>query len=462
MSICGIQATRKYFVVGSVYRNRTGSSKDNYTKVPRSGNGSGDFVRSGSSRDGSTSERHSRLGTYVRTVSTGSTGGSRSDIRTRTQMVHRPKLTPAEKQEKAIETRARRFRLQSEAARLLPGEKVAKCQREIVPVAAGVAVQHSPATKSAHFSGLQCCSSIWHCPVCAAKISERRRVELEKIDKQHIALGGSIYMTTYTISHKKYDVLAELLQRFLAARRRMKQGRRAQGAKDEFQICGTVSVLEVTWSADNGWHVHVHELVFCMLPRMDEEGYEAYAREAWRKAAEREGLGMNEHGFKLDRTYGAVADYIAKFGHEPEKDRPVWGTETEMTKSHIKMGRGSEHYTPFALLAAIADGHDELRPIFVEYAQWFKGHKQLTYSPGLKSFYNLEEKSDEELALEQEQEAVTLVLLDREQWAAVLGNDIRAELLEVARSGSAALVVAFLAGFGIEAVAWVADESEDG
>lgn len=402
-------------------------------------------------------QRRSRLGTYVRTVSGGPTSGKSSDVRTRTPRAARAKLSPSEREAKGVETRARRFRLQTEAARLMPGEKVAKCQREMVPVAPGVAIQHAPGSKSAHYAGLQCCSSVWHCPVCAAKISERRRVELEKVIQQHKALGGSVYMTTYTISHKKYDDLGGLLARFLKARRLAKAGRRGKGAREEFQICGTVSVLEVTWSEENGWHPHVHELIFCMLPEMDVDAYEDYARSAWRGAAERQGLSMNEHGFKLDRTYGAVEDYLLKWGHEPEKGRPTWGTETEMTKGHIKLARGSEHFSPFALLAAIADGREDLKPMFVEYARWFKGHKQLTYSPHLKSFYDLEEKTDEELALEQQEEAVTLVLLDRNQWAAVLGNDIRAELLEVARSGSADLVCQFLAEFGILAAPWADD-----
>jgi Replication protein len=121
---------------------------------------------------------------------------------------------------------------------------------------------------------------VWHCPVCAAKTSERRRIELQQIIEKHIEMGGSVYMTTYTISHKRYDDLQDLLQRFLEARRKAKAGRRGQSLKTDFQICGTVSVLEVTWSEANGWHPHVHELVFCMLPRMDEENYEATMRQA--------------------------------------------------------------------------------------------------------------------------------------------------------------------------------------
>jgi hypothetical protein len=277
-------------------------------------------------------------------------------------------------------------------------------------------------------------------------------VELQEIIRQHMLAGGSVYMTTYTISHKRYDDLSDLLQRFLEARRKAKQGRRGQRLREHFQINGTVSVLEVTWSEANGWHPHVHELVFCMLPRMDEAGYEVEMRGAWESAAAREGLGMNEHGFKLDRTYGAVGDYIAKFGREPAKDGHTWGVESEMTKGHIKRGRLGEHLTPFGLLEAIEGGRDELRPVFTEYARCFKGRKQLTFSPNLKNYYNLEEKTDEELAAEVREEAVTLVALSREQWSAVVGNDVRGELLEVARLGDPLAVIGFLEGFGITGV----------
>lgn len=231
-------------------------------------------------------ERRSRLGTLAKTVSSQSTGRSK---RTRTPVFRKKKRTP----EQESEGRIQRFALQSESARLLPKERVAECLRQIVPLSAGVQVQHSPLTKSAHYSGLKTCASVWHCPVCAAKISERRRVELQTIIKKHQEMGGFVYMTTYTISHKKYDDLEDLLQRFMEARRKAKAGRGGQSLKEDFQIAGTVSVLEVTWSEANGWHPHVHELVFCMLPRLEEDKYEARMRDAWERAAAGQGLHMN-------------------------------------------------------------------------------------------------------------------------------------------------------------------------
>jgi hypothetical protein len=153
-------------------------------------------------------------------------------------------------------------------------------------------------------------------------------------------------------------------------------------------------------------------------------------REQWRKSVEREVLSINEHGFKLDRTYGAVGDYIAKFGREPV--RASWSTASELTKGHLKHGRDEEHLTPFAMLHLIAQGRSELKPVFKQYAQCFKGKHQLVWSSGLRALLlnQVEEKSDVEIAQEPEQEEkVLLGQLDREQWKLVLANEARGKLL---------------------------------
>ena len=291
------------------------------------------------------------------------------------------------------------------------------------------------------------CGSVWMCPLCAAKIAERRRIELEQAIARCIANGGVVYLATYTIAHKRYDNLSELLCSFLAARKRARQGRAAQKLRERFGIIGTVSVREVTWSKLNGWHPHCHELVF-FKSEIDAEVYAERASNQWQKAAEHKGLSMNEHGFSLERTYGAVADYIAKFGREPL--HASWSAATELTKAHLKRGQGEEHLTPFAMLWHISQGCDELKPVFIEYARWFKGKHQLVWSAGLRSLLldNEEEKSDLELAQEQEDEVVLLGQLTHSQWRTVLINDARGKLLEVARSGDWQLVMAFIVDIG--------------
>ena len=266
------------------------------------------------------------------------------------------------------------------------------------------------------------------------------------------AAGGSVHGNLHC-GHSRYDDLSRLLQAFLKARKRIKQGEYAQLRKRDFGIVGTISVLETTWSQVNHWHPHTHELIFTLacLSESHSAIYERESRRTWQQAAVHEGLHMDEeHGYKLDRTFGAVSDYIAKFGREPI--RKPWGVESEMTKGHIKAGRGAaiEHLTPFAMLYQIMQGHTALIPVFQEYAKRFKGRHQLHWSKGLRKrlLDTDEEQTDEELAAADIDEAVLLGLLTRSQWRVILANDARGELLEEARSGNWQHVEAFLAQIG--------------
>ncbi len=92
-------------------------------------------------------------------------------------------------------------------------------------------------------------------------------------------------------------------------------------------------------------------------------------------------------------------------------------------------------------------GREELLPVFKEYARYFKGRHQLTCSSGLRKrlLGDEQEKTDEELAAEEREQAVLLGRLTRRQWHIVLANDVRGELLEVAHSGDWQQVTAFLA-----------------
>jgi hypothetical protein len=61
-------------------------------------------------------------------------------------------------------------------------------------------------------------------------------VELEQAIERCIERSGAVYLVTYTISHTYYDNLSILLQSFLSARKRMKQGRAAQELRNRFGI----------------------------------------------------------------------------------------------------------------------------------------------------------------------------------------------------------------------------------
>jgi len=102
----------------------------------------------------------------------------------------------------------KRFALQAAARSLLPGERVAFCLRRPIPGRATVDVFQAPIIGSAHFGGLQVCGSVWMCPVCSAKITERRRVELQG---GLACWCGRSVLVTFTLAHNRSECLPDVL-----------------------------------------------------------------------------------------------------------------------------------------------------------------------------------------------------------------------------------------------------------
>lgn len=87
-------------------------------------------------------------------------------------------IQPGKKAADPVATRIERFALQSAARRILPKSRTAKCLRLRRFDKAEIEVWRAKQHGTAHYGGLQTCASVWACPVCSAKISERRRAEL--------------------------------------------------------------------------------------------------------------------------------------------------------------------------------------------------------------------------------------------------------------------------------------------
>ena len=105
--------------------------------------------------------------------------------------------------------RVERFALQSVARDILPDSRTAKCLR-IRAHDSDVQVWKSKKHKTASYGGLQTCGSVWVCPVCGAKVVERRRGEIQQAMAQHRACGGEVHLLTLTAPHTRFDVLEEL------------------------------------------------------------------------------------------------------------------------------------------------------------------------------------------------------------------------------------------------------------
>jgi hypothetical protein len=345
-----------------------------------------------------------------------------------------------------VSNRLERFALQSAARKILRGSsvkrvnnclRVAQTLQKFDKRNAGVHVYKSVEHGTCSYGGLQTCASVWSCPVCAAKISERRKRELQKAIAQHTEGGGEVLLLTLTNPHYLGDKLLDVLDGQKKALEYFNKGGDVTRFNKSIGLIGQVRALEVTHGrlspVNNGWHPHYHILLF-VGSGLDLGALRASFYARWLKACVKAGLPTPsfEHGVRLDDGSKAAA-YASK-----------WGLESEMTKGHIKKARKGE--TPFDLLRAVLANNDkQAAALFREFSEVFKGKRQLHWSPGLKAKFDLVDVSDELLASKLDDDSALLGTIELEDWQLILKNDVRGEILELAVHGWEA-VERFLVG----------------
>lgn len=337
-----------------------------------------------------------------------------------------------------------RFYLQAQARALLPDERVAKCLRLLRPTSELVDVLYAPAVKKAHYKGLITCGRVWFCPVCAAKITERRREELTA------ALAKTSYtpvMVTFTLRHKSTDSLESLLKALLSGFEAFSRDRAGKRLKSRFRWVGYIKALEVTHGAA-GWHPHLHVL-YLLEQQPDVEAMASSLKAHWLEVLQKRKFDASwAHGLDVRTGNSAVKDYIAKYGRAPVK--VSWTLEHELTKSPVKVAHDGGR-SPFQLLADFGAGDQVAGDLFVEYAKAFKGKRQLIWSRGLRALLlgDVPELTDEAIADESRESSDLLASLSKSEWQRVLRADLRGELLAVASAGDAAQLWAWLLGAGV-------------
>jgi hypothetical protein len=115
-----------------------------------------------------------------------------------------------------------------------------------------------------------------------------------------------------------------------------------------------------------------------------------------------------------------------------------------MTKGHTKRAIHGE--TPFDFLRAyLVDKTDkQAGALFKEFAETFKGKRQLHWSPGLKKRFAIGEATDEELAVQMDDHAAMLGTITLDQWRDVLSVDGRGTVLMLAANGGWDAVALYL------------------
>lgn len=341
--------------------------------------------------------------------------------------------------------RAERFALLAEGRRLLLNEgrqegyrwhhkihRTAGCHH--IPHGK-IHVHHSTQHNRAFYSGVQVCGSVWGCPVCAAKVSERRRLEVEQAVDWAWQNGYQPVMVTLTFPHQDEDDLDELLDRQADALRRLRQGKPWSKAKRRWGYQGCIRALEFT-HGQHGWHPHTHEL-WLVRRDVDAEGEMLPAiKRQWRSACDRAGLlhrgdaGFDQHGVTVIGNCSA-STYLAK-----QDSASNWGIDQEVAKASSKgtrPGKRSGRH-PFGLLRDSLEGDERAGRLYVHFLRTVTDRRcrALLFSRGLKGRIGIEDKKDEELAREEREEAEVLGQLEAEDWRLVRSCHAQAAVLDAA------------------------------
>lgn len=292
----------------------------------------------------------------------------------------------------------------------------------------------------ANYRNLATCGSVWACPVCAGRIQERRRLELEHLVQWSADQGMQAIMVTFTFPHTSFNTLSDLLERQADAFKRFRRGSPFTRFKSSIGFRGLVRSLEVTHGA-NGWHPHTHEL-WLVDPQV---GHQIRTRlvELWERACVAAGLldpadsakvaAFRAHSVDV-RNNATSGDYLAK-----QDGSRNWGITHEVAKATSKGGKAKGVH-PHEFLVRRAKG-DEFR--YFEYLEAMKGKRQLFWSPGLKDQCGLDDVSDEDLSIGGE-DADLLGQLNQDEWDFIRAKRLAAQVLDAAEIGGFELILKYL------------------
>ena len=275
--------------------------------------------------------------------------------------------------------------------------------------------------------GLATCGSVHECPGCRGAICTKRAAEVRRVVESHGA--ARCVMVTLTLRHGAGDDLRKLRTDLSRAHAALCRGEPWKRFQARMGIVGSIRALEVT-HGENGWHPHLH-----ILWLLDDRPQASDVYDIGDPAKPRREWLFSDRGWFIDRWCTMVERHV---GEKSSPDPTVGVSVSPVTASYdpetgeatgafdyiAKLGlelsdpgtkSGKHGRTPLQIGADYAaekakpEGERSRRKIgrdawlWRSYCEAMMGARQLTWSRGLKDAHGIVDRSDAELA-EDEQE----------------------------------------------------------
>lgn len=197
-------------------------------------------------------------------------------------------------------------------------------------------------------SGLQTCGRIT-CPQCGARIRHAERERMHHLNAAHLAAGGRLLTSIFSLSHGPLDDPKETLDALYAARKRAIGGDAGGAwAKDRKRF----GIVGVTWHLDpppigrNGMHWHLHLTWFLDRELTEAERAELQASVFGRYNRALEKLGRRSYSkfneIQRVRCAEKAASYVSKSdgAHSPTPIPDPASLAVEVARGDVKRSKG--------------------------------------------------------------------------------------------------------------------------
>ena len=276
-----------------------------------------------------------------------------------------------------------------------------------------------------YYQGLLKCGNIWRCPVCNYKITQRRQLEVFKYCDTWFKESkiNKISFITLTVHHTKTMTLKKTLELLIDEYRRLQRTKVYKRLKEQHGIIGFIKSLEITYNDNNGWHPHIHLLLFHSSDNIETLHQEI--TDLWIK---REKTRASVKGQMCKEVFGnkGISEYVTK-----------WDTSKEMTQGSFKLGRG-ESITGFQMLKLLVANKFETdldrkrtQGLFKTYCRITQGKHKISVSPTLKKTLQEVVVMEDAKILEDEKSEELLLRIEQKMWEIITEHELEAEILNV-------------------------------